>query len=147
MHFRLSRAQLHLFLILALALPLAVIYAMHWPALRAEAPASPRSAFAYMPATGHNIGLAIKRFYDAHGGLATFGLPLTELIELDGIQVQYFERARFEYRPELPAPHDVSLTLLGSLLTRDRTSAAFRPQPYRSASQNRRAVSCLRARA
>ncbi len=129
MHLRLSRTQLHLFLILALALPLAAIYAMHWPVLRAAAPASPHGAFAYVPATGHNIGLAIKRFYETHGGLAIFGLPLTELIEQDGIQVQYFERARFELRPELPAPYYVSLTLVGSALTRDRTDAAFRPQP------------------
>jgi L,D-transpeptidase catalytic domain len=129
MYVRPSRTQLHLFLILALALPLAAIYATHWPALRAAAPPSPRGAFAYIPATGHNIGLAIKRFYETHGGLAIFGLPLTELIEQDGAQVQYFERARFELHPELPAPHYVSLTLVGSLLTRDRADAAFRPQP------------------
>jgi hypothetical protein len=129
MHFRPSRTQLHLFLILALALPLAAIYATHWPALRAAAPPSLHGKFAYMPATGHNIGLAIKRFYETHGSLAIFGLPLTELIEQDGTQVQYFERARFELHPELPAPHYVSLTLLGSLLTRDRADVAFRPLP------------------
>jgi hypothetical protein len=129
MHFRLSRTQLHLFLILALALPLAAIYATYWPVLRAAAPASPRGAFAYLPATGHNIGLAIKRFYETHGGLAIFGLPLTELIEQDGMPVQYFERARFELHPELPAPYYVSLTLVGSLLTRDSAGAAFTPRP------------------
>ncbi len=129
MYFRLSRTQLHLFVILALALPLAAIYATNWPLLRAATPASPRGAFAYVPATGHNIGLAIKRFYETHGGLAIFGLPLTELIEQDGVQVQYFERARFELHPELPAPYYVTLTLVGSALTRDRTEAAFMPQP------------------
>lgn len=129
MHFRLSRTQLHLFLILALALPLATIYATYWPALHAAPLASPRSTFTYMPATGHNIGLAIKRFYETHGGLAIFGLPLTELIEQDGTRVQYFERARFELHPELPAPYYVSLTLVGNLLTHDRSDAAFTPQP------------------
>jgi VanW like protein len=127
MHLQLRRTQLHLCLILALALPLAAIYATDWPALRAAAPTSPRSQFAYIPATGHNIGRAIKRFYETHGGLTIFGLPLTELIEQDGMQVQYFERARFELHPELPAPHYVSLTLVGSLLTKDRADAAFRP--------------------
>jgi hypothetical protein len=127
MHIRPSRTQLHLFLIVALALPLAVIYATYWPSLRAAAPASPRSQFAYFPATGHNIGRAIKRFYESQGGLAIFGLPLTELIEQNGMQVQYFERARFELHPELPAPHDVTLTLLGNLLTCDRADAAFAP--------------------
>src|SRR3954464_6067963 len=129
MHLRLSRTQLHLFLILALALPLAAFYATYWPSLHAAPPASPRGTFAYVPATGHNIGLAIKRFYKAHGGLMIFGLPLTELIEQDGTQVQYFERARFELHPELPAPYYVSLTRLGSLLTRERADAAFIPQP------------------
>jgi hypothetical protein len=43
--------------------------------------------------------------------------------------VQYFERARFEYHPELAAPHDVGLTRLGSLLTQDRGGAAFMPLP------------------
>ncbi|MEO7910187.1 MAG: murein L,D-transpeptidase, partial [Roseiflexaceae bacterium] len=128
MHFRLSQTQLHLFLILALTLPLAAIYATDWPMLRAATPANPQSTFAYVPATGHNIGLAIKRFYETHGGLAIFGLPLTELIEQDGIQVQYFERARFELHPELPATYYVSLTLVGNLLTRDRSDAAFGPQ-------------------
>jgi hypothetical protein len=129
MHFRHSRTQLHVLLILALALPLAAIYATYWPALRAAPPASPRGAFMYMPATGHNIGRGIKRFYETHGGLAIFGLPLTELIEQNGTQVQYFERARFELHPELPAPYDISLTLLGSLLSRGRSEAAFAPQP------------------
>ncbi len=50
------------------------------------------SAFAYFPETGHNVGLAIKRFYDAHGGLDIFGLPLTEVFYEDGVGVQYFER-------------------------------------------------------
>jgi len=133
MHFRHTRKQLHLFVILALALPLAAIYAIPWLALWAAPPAArpgeARAPFVYVPATGHNIGLAIKRFYDANGGLAIYGLPLTELIEQDGMQVQYFERARFELHPELPAPYYVSLTLLGSLTTRDRAGAAFAPQP------------------
>lgn len=80
MHLRLRRTQLHLFLILALVLPLAAIYATHWPVSRAAPPASSRGAFAYMPATGHNIGREIKRFYETKGGLAIFGLPLTALI-------------------------------------------------------------------
>ena len=134
MHARLTRARLRLFVILALALPLAAIYAAPWWSLQAAPEAQRREGFtsqpapfAYMPATGHNIGLAIKRFYESNGGLAIFGLPLTEVIEQDGMQVQYFERARFELHPELPVPYYVSLTLLGSLLMRDRTGAAFAP--------------------
>ncbi len=46
---------------------------------------------------------AFKQFWEQNGGLARFGIPLTpEFIE-DGVLVQYFERARFEY---VPAPDD-----------------------------------------
>ena len=83
------------------------------------------SAFAYFPETGHNVGLAIKRFYDAHGGLDIFGLPLTEVFYEDGVGVQYFERARFELHPELPPEFYVSLTLLGRHFTQARAEPAF----------------------
>ena len=33
----------------------------------APAPRAEGTAFAYFPETGHNIGLAVKRFYDTHG--------------------------------------------------------------------------------
>ena len=138
MHLRLTRTQLHLFLSLALALPLAALYAAPWRTLRAAPPASQSAPFAYVPATGHNIGLAIKRFYETNGGLAIFGLPLTELIEQDGMRVQYFERARFELHPELPAPYFVSLTRVGSLLASQRADAAFGPVDAHSAGNRAR---------
>jgi hypothetical protein len=47
------------------------------------------------------------------------------------MQVQYFERARFELHPELPPEFYVSLTLLGSYFTTGRTDPAF---PWLSAS-------------
>jgi VanW like protein len=87
--------------------------------------AAPNPGFAYFPETGHNIGLKIKRFYDAHGGLDIFGLPLTEVFAEDGLQVQYFERARFELHPELPPAFYVSLTLLGSHFTEGRAEPEF----------------------
>lgn len=94
------------------------------------APSAPvGTGFAYFPQTGHNIGLRIKRFYDSHGGLDIFGLPLTDVITEDGIQVQYFERARFELHPELPAEFYVSLTLIGNYLTQGRSEPAFQWLP------------------
>ncbi|MBK9715404.1 MAG: VanW family protein [Kouleothrix sp.] len=100
-----------------------------WPA--APAAAAPATAapvgtgFAFFPETGHNVGLAIKRFYDSHGGLDIFGLPLTEVFEEDGARVQYFERARFELHPELPPEFLVSLTLLGRHFTEGRGEPSF----------------------
>src|SRR5690242_11773999 len=97
-----SRSFMHRRLMLLAASALAA--ALFWPAApMAAAPApTPTQAdgFAFFPQTGHNVGLAIKRFYDAHGGLDIFGLPLTELFDEDGLKVQYFERARFELHPE-----------------------------------------------
>src|SRR6266496_2918943 len=116
------------FLLLAVGAVLALLL---WPAASAQAekravtqPAV-GTAFAYYPETGHNVGLAIKRFYDSHGGLDIFGLPLTELFDEDGLRVQYFERARFELHPELPPEFYVSLTLLGRHFTEDRPEPGF----------------------
>ncbi len=95
----------------------------------APAPRAEGTAFAYFPETGHNIGLAVKRFYDTHGGIDIFGLPLTEVFTEDGQQVQYFERARFELHPELPAEFYVSLSLLGRHFTEGRSEAGFQWLP------------------
>ena len=62
--------------------------------------------------------MAIPRLLGSNGGLPQFGYPLseelTETLE-DGkpYTVQYFERARFEYHPENPAPYDVLLGQFG----------------------------------
>lgn len=89
--------------------------------------ANTSDAFVYFPETGHNVGLKFKQFYDVHGGLDIFGLPLTEVttdIET-GLQVQYFERARFELHPDPSGESTVSLSLIGSTLTKERTEPAF----------------------
>src|SRR6266496_2342391 len=116
------------FLLLAVG---AVLATLLWPAAPAQADKgavtqpSAGTAFAYYPETGHNVGLAMKRFYDTHGGLDIFGLPLTETFDEDGLRVQYFERARFELHPELPPEFYVSLTLLGRHFTEDRPEPGF----------------------
>lgn len=81
----------------------------------------------YFEQTGHNVSGAIRGFYEANGDLQVFGLPLTEVIKYDGMEVQYFERARFELHPELPSRYYVSLTQLGRNLVAGRTEASFAP--------------------
>jgi vancomycin resistance protein YoaR len=54
----------------------------------------------YFPQTGHTLGGAFEWFWQSHGGLAIFGYPISEEFVEQGVLVQYFERARFEYRPE-----------------------------------------------
>jgi N-acetylneuraminic acid mutarotase len=59
----------------------------------------------YFPPTGHNVSGGFLAYWQANGGVPQFGYPLSEVIQEkleDGntYQVQYFERARFEYHPE-----------------------------------------------
>jgi hypothetical protein len=70
----------------------------------------------YFPETGHGLHYAFLKYFQSRGGLDVFGYPISE--ELYGengwpYAVQYFQRARFEYHPELPGPYQVSLGLLG----------------------------------
>jgi hypothetical protein len=67
----------------------------------------------HFPETGHSVGGEFLTFWQQHGGLATFGYPITEAFEEDGRTVQYFERQRFELHPENAAPYNVLLGLLG----------------------------------
>jgi LPXTG-site transpeptidase (sortase) family protein len=73
----------------------------------------------YFAETGHTLGGSFRQFWHSNGGLPLFGLPLSEefreVKEQDGnlYTVQYFERARFEWHPELPAGARVQLGHLG----------------------------------
>ncbi|MGN6562389.1 MAG: hypothetical protein ACTHMU_06990 [Thermomicrobiales bacterium] len=75
----------------------------------------------FFPPTGQTVSGDFLAYWQAHGGLAQFGYPLTEVrwdqLE-DGrwYQVQYFERARFEYHPENQAPYNVLLGQFGRWL-------------------------------
>jgi peptidoglycan-N-acetylglucosamine deacetylase len=73
------------------------------------------------PETGHTLGGAFRRAWEAGGGLIVFGYPLSEeFVEVNPADgkpylTQYFERVRMEYHPELAGtPYVVSLGLLGS---------------------------------
>ncbi len=90
----------------------------------ADAPVPPRAdatspgATAYFPETGHNVSSAFLAYWRANGGLAQFGYPISETLREtleDGkeYEVQYFERARFEYHPENAAPYTVLLGQFG----------------------------------
>lgn len=73
------------------------------------------------PATGKTACGKFLAYWDAHGGLAQQGYPLSgefrEVSPVDGktYTVQYFERAVFEMHPENKPPYDVLLSQLGSL--------------------------------
>jgi len=73
----------------------------------------------YFPGTGHTLQGKFLAYWQQNGALAQFGYPLTEeFFEPDGpsnalLQVQYFERNRFELHPENQPPNDVLLGTLG----------------------------------
>ncbi|HMA36801.1 MAG TPA: hypothetical protein VKY74_20265 [Chloroflexia bacterium] len=90
----------------------------------------------YFPAVGHSLQGGFRVYWEAHGGLAQFGYPITEEFtepdQLRGVafKVQYFERARFEWHPENRPPYDVLLGLLGRTVTTGREAEApFQPAP------------------
>jgi beta propeller repeat protein len=72
------------------------------------------------PETGHTLSGRFLDYWQAHGGLAQQGYPISEPFietsDLDGksYPVQYFERAVFELHPENPPPYDVLLSQLGT---------------------------------
>jgi len=77
----------------------------------------------FFPETGHTLSGAFKTYWDAHGGLPIYGLPLCEPFEEKSATdtltylVQYFERNRFEYHPDTKG---IALGLLGSEVLRRR---------------------------
>jgi hypothetical protein len=85
----------------------------------------------YFKETGHYLSHGFKSYWDKYGGLAIFGYPISEEMTENGATVQYFERARFEWRPgSWPERFDVELGLLGDWVAGQRSllgTAAFQP--------------------
>ncbi|MDW8405354.1 hypothetical protein [Chloroflexus sp.] len=89
--------------------------------LRPE-PFASRPDLRYFPETGFGVGGLFLQYWEEHGGLTSFGYPISaefDEVQPDGraFRVQYFERARFELHPEAAGtPYVVQLGLLGSAL-------------------------------
>lgn len=95
------------------------------------APVDPRAGATHFPQTGHNVRPHLLSYWQANGGLASFGYPLSEeftetLENGKPYTVQYFERARFELHPENAAPYDILLGQFGRRILSENTA---RPQP------------------
>ena len=70
----------------------------------------------FYPQTGHRLSFGFRDYWNANGGLAIFGYPISEEFTEGGYTVQYFERARFEWHPEFPGtPWEIELGLLGNV--------------------------------
>jgi hypothetical protein len=75
----------------------------------------------YFPETGHSVNYAFLRYFTSRGGLDSLGYPITEELQEGGRPVQYFQRARLEYRAELSGTRDeVQLGAIGDEIIRRR---------------------------
>ena len=85
----------------------------------------------FFPETGHWLSHGFLAYWNTFGGLPVFGYPLTGEISENGVVVQYFQRARFEWHPGVwPSHFDVELGLLGvTVAQHDKllVSAPFQP--------------------
>jgi hypothetical protein len=84
----------------------------------ADPPVAAQPGMTYFTETGHNVAADFLAYWQANGGLAQFGYPLSEVFREtleDGqeYEVQYFERARFERHPRNGPPHTVQVGEFG----------------------------------
>lgn len=98
----------------------------------------------HFPETDKHLGGMFLDYWTRTGGLVQHGFPIsdqfTEVSDLDGkpYTVQYFERAVFEYHPELPADYKVLLSQLGTFRYRTmRATQAGEPNPEATATPTR----------
>ncbi len=99
------------------------------PRRAAAAPLNGSSAVLTFPATGHSVKTAgFVNFFQAYGGVPTFGYPLSEETWENGRLVQYFERQRFELHPEnAGSPYEVLLGRLGAEAAAGRSFPTIAP--------------------
>ncbi len=67
----------------------------------------------FIKEAGFQVCYAFLDFFDKYGGIDQFGYPVSDLEEHDNFEVQYFQFARMEWHPELPAGQKVVLTDIG----------------------------------
>lgn len=110
------------------------------PTASRPAPTAADPNSTYFPETGHYVS-TFRSYWQKYGGLAQFGLPLTEEFQevnpIDGktYTVQYFERNRFEYHPEFKGTfYEVLLGLLGRQATIGRS---FPESPFTNSTATR----------
>jgi hypothetical protein len=99
-------------------------------------PAAPLPGQTHFGETGHNVAPDFFAYWQANGGLAQFGYPLTEefaqqLEDGQSYTVQYFERARFERHPENAAPYAILLGQFGRRILTENDWLAGQPDLQR----------------
>src|SRR6476660_9405245 len=69
----------------------------------------------YFSETSHFLRGAFLNYWETHGRTPILGVPITEPLVEDGLTVQYLERARLEWHPEISSDPNraILLTRLG----------------------------------
>ena len=118
-----SRPKLAILSVLGLLL--ATLVAGARPATAASPPAQ-----VYFTQTGHTVGYGFLDAWLQGGGLPIFGYPLTDEMRENGLTVQYFERAVFEYHPDASPGWTVELRRLGAdAVAGHQGEGPFQPLP------------------
>ena len=65
--------------------------------------------------TGYSVCFAFLEFFEQNGGVERFGYPISPFEFRNNQIVQYFENARFEWRPGLAEDQRIGLTDLGRI--------------------------------
>ncbi|HUP27310.1 MAG TPA: hypothetical protein VM409_02670 [Chloroflexia bacterium] len=74
----------------------------------------------YFGPTQHSVSGPFLEFWRDNGGLETFGYPLSESFKEEGVEYQWFERARFEWHTDFPEGQKLQLAQLGKISLQKR---------------------------
>jgi hypothetical protein len=81
----------------------------------------------YYPETGHTVVYGFLAEFDRHGGLDTFGYPISEiLLGSHGSLLQWFQRVQLQWWPD-ESGGEMRLAPLGERLYQERYAAPARP--------------------
>ncbi|RLC61205.1 MAG: hypothetical protein DRI48_11020 [Chloroflexi bacterium] len=69
----------------------------------------------YFAETGYVVSYAFLDYFREKGGLDIFGYPRSEFMYEEGYIVQYFQRARMEWHPEIVSGPQMRLTNIGDI--------------------------------
>jgi hypothetical protein len=97
--------------------------------------------------TGYPVCFAFLDFYLAHGGETQFGNPISPFEFHENLIVQYFEKARFEWRADRPEGQRVLLSDLGRLYFNRLGEDQLQLRPMRLLEATISSVLSLHARA
>ena len=85
------------------------------PATEEQIPSRNSALHHYFLETEHVVSYAFLDYFRDHGGVDIFGYPRSEFMYEDGYIVQYFQRARMEWHPEILSGSQMRLTNLGEV--------------------------------